>query len=94
MIQSRLPVQAQTWINQKLVYTHGYGVAMSPVNEILPDGSPNFLVENIPPMGEIKTEQPGIYFGEKMDGYVIVGTKTREFDYPLGDQTARDHLQR
>ena len=45
MAQSGLPAQAQTWINQKLVYTHGYGVAMSPVNEIGPDGSPNFLIK-------------------------------------------------
>ncbi len=88
MTQSRLPPQAQTWVNQKLVYTHGYGVAMSPVNEITPDGSPNFLVKNLPPVGDVKVDQPGIYFGEKMDGYAIVTTGVAEFDYPLGDQNA------
>jgi hypothetical protein len=88
MSQSRLPSQAQTWINRKLVYTHGYGVAMSPVNEIAPDGSPNFFVKNIPPVGDVKIDRPGIYFGERMDGYVIVKTRALEFDYPLGDQNA------
>lgn len=88
MTQSKLPTQAQTWVNQKLVYTHGYGVAMSPVNEITPDGSPNFLVKNLPPAGDVKVDQPGIYFGEKMDGYAIVTTGVPEFDYPLGDQNA------
>ena len=88
LTQARLPSQAQTWVNQKLVYTHGYGVAMSPVNEITPDGSPNFLVKNLPPTGDVPVTQPGIYFGEKMDGYAIVTTGVAEFDYPLGDQNS------
>jgi len=88
LTQSRLPAPAKTWINLKLVYTHGYGVAMSPVNETLPDGSPDFIVKNIPPVGSIKIDRPGIYFGERMDGDVIVKTRIPEFDYPLGDQNA------
>lgn len=88
MTQARLPSQAQTWVNQKLIYTHGYGVAMSPVNEITPDGSPNFFVRNIPPIGLLKVDRPGIYFGEKMDGYAIVKTTVPEFDYPAGDSNA------
>lgn len=88
LTQAQLPSQAQTWVNQKLVYTHGYGVSMSPVNEILADGSPNFFVKNIPPTGQVQVTRPGLYFGEKMDGYVIVKTRMPEFDYPLGDQNA------
>lgn len=88
LTQAQLPSQAQTWVNQKLVYTHGYGVSMSPVNEILADGSPNFFVKNIPPTGQVEVTRGGIYFGEKMDGYVIVKTRMPEFDYPLGDQNA------
>jgi uncharacterized protein len=84
--QSKLPALAQTWINQKLVYTHGYGVTMSPVTDIAPDGSPNFIVKNIPPLGDVPISQGAIYFGEQMDGYVIVKTRIAEFDYPMGDQ--------
>jgi uncharacterized membrane protein (UPF0182 family) len=86
MAQSGLPPQAQTWINQKLVYTHGYGVAMSPVNAIQPDGSPDFFIKDIPPVGEIKIDQPGLYFGERMSNYIIVDTNIQEFDYPQVDQ--------
>jgi len=88
LAQEKLTDKAQTWINQRLIYTHGYGLAMTPVNDILPDGSPNLLVKNIPPVGELKFTRPEIYFGEKTDNYVIVNTKTKEFDYPLGEQNA------
>jgi len=84
----RLPEKAQTWVNKRLVYTHGYGLTMSPVNEITPDGSPHLLIKNIPPVGEIPIVQPAIYFGEKLSDYIIVRTTTPEFDYPVGDQNA------
>jgi uncharacterized membrane protein (UPF0182 family) len=42
-------------------------------------------VKDIPPIGEINIEQPGIYYGEKTNNYVIVNTETQEFDYPAGD---------
>jgi uncharacterized protein len=81
-----LPVEAQTWINQRLLYTHGYGITMSPVNEIGNQGLPVLLVKDIPPTGDINIEQPGIYFGEKTGNYVIVNTDTQEFDYPAGEE--------
>jgi len=84
----KLAAQAQTWINQKLIYTHGYGATMSPVNEVTADGSPNLLIKDLPPVGEPQITRPEIYYGEKSDGYVIVKTKTLEFDYPKGDQNA------
>lgn len=82
----RLPVEAQTWVNRRLQFTHGYGVAMSPVNELTPEGLPTFLVQDVPPKGILDITRPEIYFGEKVSEYVIVRTRTPEFDYPKGDE--------
>ncbi len=82
----RLGAQAQTWVNQRLQYTHGYGVVVSPVNEVTPEGMPNFLVKDVPPNGGITIDRPEIYFGEQTPSYVVVNTKAEEFDYPRGDQ--------
>lgn len=86
--QEELPERAKTWINQKLMYTHGYGIVMSPVTEIAEEGFPQFFVQDIPPQftTDLKVTRPEIYFGEKTDTYVIVNTKQQEFDYPLGDK--------
>ncbi len=82
-----LPSQAQTWVNQHITYTHGYGVAMSAVNQVTSDGSPDFLVQDIPPqsVAGLEIEQPGIYYGERGTGYSLVKTKDKEFDYPGPD---------
>jgi len=84
--ESLLP-QAKTWVNQKLTYTHGYGVAMSPVNEFTGEGLPTFFLKDIPPTGptNIQVTRPEIYYGELTDQYVIVNTNQQEFDYPQGD---------
>jgi uncharacterized membrane protein (UPF0182 family) len=82
----KLAGEAQTWVNRKLQFTHGYGVVLSPVNEVSAEGLPNLLLKDIPPVGDFKIELPQIYFGEKTDDYVIVKTKTQEFDYPRGDE--------
>ncbi|MBO8138262.1 MAG: UPF0182 family protein [Desulfotomaculum sp.] len=86
--QGQLPSQAQTWVNKKLIYTHGYGVAMSPVNEVSREGLPKFFIKDIPPRGaeDVKVTRPEIYFGEKTNEYVIVNTDTKEFNYPQGDK--------
>ncbi|NLF45137.1 MAG: UPF0182 family protein [Syntrophomonadaceae bacterium] len=86
--QSELPAQAKTWINQKLMYTHGYGVVVSPVTEITTEGFPEFYIKDIPPQfsTDLTITRPEIYFGEKTDDYVIVNTKQKEFDYPMGEQ--------
>ena len=85
--QEELPEKAKTWINQKLMYTHGYGIVMSPVTEIAEEGFPQFFIQDIPPQfaTDLKVTRPEIYFGEKTNTYVIVNTKQKEFDYPLGD---------
>jgi uncharacterized membrane protein (UPF0182 family) len=84
----KLADKAQTWVNLHLVYTHGHGVALSPVNEFTPDGLPTLLVKDIPATGVIPITQPGIYFGEETNSYVFVKTKEQEFDYPKGDENA------
>jgi len=81
----RLNPNAQTWVNRKLVYTHGYGVAASPVAQVTRDGLPSFLLQDLPPTGVITITQPQIYFGEKDNGYVIGRTDEPEFDYPRGE---------
>ncbi|MGE5398255.1 MAG: UPF0182 family protein, partial [Chitinophagales bacterium] len=88
--QDKLPANAKTWVNTKLKYTHGYGIAMSPVNEIAQEGLPVLFVKNIPPVStiDLKVGTPQIYFGEQTNSYVIVDTRTKEFDYPMGKQNA------
>ena len=81
----KLASEAQTWVNQRLQFTHGYGVALSPVTESDKEGLPVLLVKDVPPIGDIKIERPEIYYGEKTTNYVIVNTKELEFDYPKGE---------
>ncbi len=84
--QDRLNEQARTWVNQFLKYTHGYGITVSTVNNVTPQGQPEILVKNIPPTTEtdFNIQRPEIYFGEKTNNYVIVNTDEMEFDYPSG----------
>lgn len=81
-----LAPSAQTWVNLHLLFTHGYGVVMSPVTQKTSEGLPDFYLKDIPPTatGGPPITQPRIYFGENMPGYVIVKTSTPEFDYPKG----------
>ncbi|MDQ7820001.1 MAG: UPF0182 family protein [Armatimonadota bacterium] len=85
---SLLPDPARTWVNQHLVYTHGYGVVMSPVNRVSEEGMPEFFLKDIPPSGvpELRLDRPQIYFGERTAGYVVVQTRVQELDYPRGDE--------
>lgn len=85
----QLSEEARTWINQHLIYTHGYGLCLSPVSEATAEGLPVFLVRDIPPRSsepELTITRPEIYFGEKTANYIIVNTSEDEFDYPSGDQ--------
>lgn len=81
-------LQSQTWVNQRLQFTHGYGVVVNPVNEITGDGLPEFWVKDLPPQSsvELAVERPEIYYGEADSDYVFVNTTEREFNYPSGDQ--------
>ena len=84
LVADRLNTEAQTWVNRKLVYTHGYGVAMSPVERVTADGLPEFYIQDLPPNGVIDLTQPQIYFGELTNDYVIGRTNMEEFDFPQG----------
>ena len=76
-----------TWVNQKLQYTHGFGIAMGPVNQVTEEGLPVLFIQDLPPTSsvDIAVDQPSIYFGELSNDYVIVNTDTEEFHYPEGD---------
>src|SRR5690606_1117768 len=83
-----------TWVNQHLQYTHGYGIVMSPVSEVTAQGLPRFFLADIPPRprdADLMVERPEIYYGELTNHYVIVGTRTPdfEFSYPSGDDNVR-----
>jgi len=84
---TEIPERAQTWVNQHLIYTHGYGIVMNPVNEITSNGLPNLIVKDIPPSTTVplNLKQMAIYYGEETSQYLLVNTTTREFDYPKGE---------
>ena len=85
-----VPEKARNWVNQRLKYTHGYGLAMSPVNQVTVEGLPDFFIKDIPPVTstDIEIDQPRIYYGEETNHYVYTGTSTEEFDYPSGNDNA------
>ena len=78
----KLPPEAQRWVNRHLQFTHGYGVAMSPVTEVEADGRPTFFVQDVPPVGAIPLERPEIYYGLKSLDFVIARSGMEEFNYP------------
>ena len=77
----------RSWINERLQYTHGFGVAMGPVNEVTQEGLPVLFLRDLPPRSETNlfVDQPRLYFGELSNDYVLVNTNTDEFHYPEGD---------
>ncbi len=87
--KSGLDPKSQTWVSRHLKYTHGYGLAMLPVHEVLPQGKPKLVIKNIPPRVQvdgIDVNRPEIYYGERTNDHVYVRTSEREFDYPSGDE--------
>ena len=75
---------SKNWINERLIFTHGNGITMSPVSRISKEGLPEFFVKDIPPvsLANIKVTRPEIYYGELSNDYVVVKTKIPEFSYP------------
>ncbi len=83
----KLPESSRNWINEKLVYTHGYGITMNPVNGFTAEGLPTLLLSNMPVQStvpDVHVGRPQIYFGELTDTDVYVKTRQQEFDYPQG----------
>ena len=84
----KLPTSSRNWINEKLIYTHGYGVTMNPVNSFTPEGLPTLVLSNMPiqsTIPDLKVTRPEIYFGELTNTDVYVKTRQKEFNYPQGD---------
>jgi len=85
---NQIPSRAATWVNTRLKYTHGYGLCMSPVDQVTPEGLPELFIKDIPPVStvDLEVDVPAIYYGELGTDYTLVRTTTEEFDYPLGEQ--------
>src|SRR4029077_11007446 len=84
----KLPESSRNWINEKLIYTHGYGITMNPVNGFTPEGLPTFLLSNMPVQSAtptLKVTRPEVYFGEMTNADVYVKTRQNEFNSPQGD---------
>jgi uncharacterized membrane protein (UPF0182 family) len=83
----KLPESSRNWINDKLIYTHGYGITMNPVNGFTSEGLPTLLLSNMPVQSTVRglsVTRPEIYFGEMTNTDVYVKTKQKEFNYPQG----------
>jgi len=84
----KLPESSRNWINDKLIYTHGYGLTMNTVNGFTPEGLPTMLLSNMPVQSTVPglaLKRPEIYFGEMTNTDVYVKTGQKEFNYPEGD---------
>ena len=86
-LSPELPAKAQTWVNEYLQFTHGYGVVMNFVSKTVGGGFPQYVLENVPAESAfgLTITQPAIYYGQSMPGYRIVDTGIKEFDYPKGN---------
>jgi len=92
----KLPESSRNWINEKLIYTHGYGVTMNPVNGFTPEGLPTLILSNMPiqsTVPSIAVTRPEIYFGELTDSDVYVKTRQQEFNYPQGQTNSLTSYQ-
>ncbi len=83
----KLPDSSRNWINEKLIYTHGYGITMNPVNGFTPEGLPTLYLSNMPvesTVSGLTVARPEVYFGELTNSDVYVNTRQKEFNYPQG----------
>ncbi len=84
----KLPESSRNWINEKLIYTHGYGITMNPVNGFTGEGLPTLILSNMPVQSTVpglSVTRPEIYFGELTNTDVYVKTRQKEFNYPQGE---------
>jgi uncharacterized membrane protein (UPF0182 family) len=77
----------RTWVNERLTFTHGYGITLGPVNQVTEEGLPVLFVKDLPPVSsvDLEVQEPSVYFGELSSDYVLVRTRAAEFHYPRGD---------
>ncbi|MFN8058461.1 MAG: UPF0182 family protein [Vicinamibacterales bacterium] len=78
---------SRTWINERLTFTHGYGLTLGPVNQVTREGLPVLFIKDLPPASsvDLQVTEPALYFGERSSDHVFVKTGTEEFDYPKGE---------
>ena len=91
-----LDPEAQTFVNTRFKYTHGFGVTASFANAVTPEGLPSFAIKDVPPVtdfNELKLKEPRIYYGELTNDWVVADTSVKEFDYPLGNNNAENSYQ-
>jgi uncharacterized membrane protein (UPF0182 family) len=92
----KLPESSRNWINEKLIYTHGYGLTMNTSNGFTPEGMPRFVVSDMPVQSnsaEIKVTRPEIYYGQETNTDVYVKTQQKEFDFPQGESNTTTTYQ-
>ncbi len=93
---NKLPESSRNWINEKLIYTHGYGITMNPVNGFTSEGLPTLWLSNMPVQSTVpglEVTRPEIYFGELTDADVYVKTRQKEFNYPQGQTNSFTEYQ-
>jgi hypothetical protein len=89
----KLPQEAQRWVNRHLQFTHGYGLAASPVTEVEAGGRPSFYISDVPPQGQIELKRPEIYYGLKSLDHLIVRSRMQEFNFPGPEGPEYTHYQ-
>jgi uncharacterized membrane protein (UPF0182 family) len=94
--QEKLPGSSRNWVNEKLIFTHGYGITMNPVNGFTPEGMPTLLLSNMPIQradSAPAVSRPEVYFGQLTETDVYVKTRQKEFNYPQGGTTDSSSYQ-
>jgi uncharacterized membrane protein (UPF0182 family) len=78
----------RSWVNERLTFTHGYGLTLGPVNQVTTEGLPVLFIRDLPPVSavDVRVDNPSVYYGELSNNYVLVRTKQPEFHYPRGEQ--------
>ena len=82
------------WINSHFIYTHGYGIVMAEANTVSPNGLPELIIKDAPPVISepgLNFTRPELYYGENVQDPVFVHTAQAEFDYPSGDRNVETH---
>ncbi len=93
---TKLDSNANNYINKTFKYTHGYGIAMNPVNAVNSEGQPDFIIDDMPIAsreGSPIVTEPRIYYGEKTNNYCIVNTSIGEFDYALNNENVENRYE-
>jgi uncharacterized membrane protein (UPF0182 family) len=88
-------LQSPSWVNQRLEFTHGYGIAMNPVDRVSEQGRPEFFIQDLPPTSTVDLEitRPELYFGETTNDVVYVNSTLAEFDYPMDDDSVYSNYE-